>query len=108
MDNPWHGSGEAGAADEPDRPAIFFDGVSSRRRAAAIGFGDELEISESAAATARWTYADIRRADSPAGMLRLACISAPPLARLEIRDEKLARDIVARCPRLDEHRTSGW
>ncbi len=39
-------------------------------------------------------------------MLRLASTSAPPLARLEIRDAALAADVTARCMRLDEHQTS--
>ena len=38
--------------------------------------------------------------------LRLACTSAPSLARLEIRHTQLAAEIVARCARLDEHQTS--
>ena len=32
-------------------------------------------------------YADIRRADSPSGTLRVTCLTAPSLARLEIRDQ---------------------
>jgi Zn-dependent protease with chaperone function len=88
------------------RPTIFFDGVSSRRRQVALTLGDALDIAEEGAAPVRWAYADIRRADSPAGMLRLSCTAAPPLARLEIRDTALAADITARCTRLDEHRTS--
>nr|WP_249157198.1 M48 family metallopeptidase [Bradyrhizobium diazoefficiens] len=68
--------------------------------------GDALEIAEEGGAPVRWSYADIRRADSPPGILRLASITAPPLARLEIRDAALAADVTARCLRLDEHRTS--
>jgi Zn-dependent protease with chaperone function len=88
------------------KPTIFFDGVSSRRRQVRLTLGDALEISEEGAAPVRWSYADIRRADSPPGILRLACTAAPPLARLEIRDAVLAADVAARCLRLDEHRTS--
>jgi Zn-dependent protease with chaperone function len=64
--------------------------------------GDRLEIGTGGEQLARWSYVDIRRADSPAGLLRLSSTSAPPLARLEIRDEQLARELAARCPRLDE------
>jgi len=87
-------------------PAIFFDGVSSRRRQVTLALGDALEIAEEGVAPVRWAYADIRRADSPAGVLRLACTSAPSLARLEIRDAAVAVDVTARCTRLDEHQTS--
>ncbi|MBR0841673.1 M48 family metallopeptidase [Bradyrhizobium liaoningense] len=88
------------------KPTIFYDGVSSRRRQVTLALGDALEIAEEGGTPVRWTYADIRRADSPAGVLRLASTSAPPLARLEIRDAALAADVTARCMRLDEHQTS--
>ncbi|RXG89519.1 M48 family metallopeptidase [Bradyrhizobium zhanjiangense] len=88
------------------KPTIFFDGVSSRRRQVMLSLGDVLEIAEDGEAPVRWVYADIRRADSPDGVLRLASTSAPPLARLEIRDAALAADLTARCLRLDEHQTS--
>lgn len=91
---------------QPAKPTIFFDGVSSRRREVALALGDALEIVEEGGAPVRWAYADIRRADSPAGILRLACTSAPPLARLEIRDAALATEVMVRCGRLDEHQTS--
>lgn len=94
------------AAAEAAKPTIFFDGVSSRRRQVALTLGDALEIAEEGAAPVRWAYDDIRRADSPAGVLRLASISAPPLARLEIRDVALAAQVTARCTRLDEHQTT--
>lgn len=86
--------------------SIFFDGVSNRRRKVTLALSDQLEIAEGANGTVRWPYADIRRADSPAGLLRLSCTSAPPLARLELRDAQLASDVASRCPRLDEHQTS--
>ena len=88
------------------KPTVFFDGVSSRRRQVTLTLGDALDILEEGATPVRWAYADIRRADSPPGILRLACASAPPLARLEIRDALLASDVTARCMRLDEHQTS--
>ncbi|MEY9879746.1 M48 family metallopeptidase [Bradyrhizobium sp. USDA 329] len=88
------------------KPTIFFDGVSSRRRRVMLTLGDSLEIAEDGEAPVRWAYADIRRADGPAGVLRLACTSASPLARLEIRDAAVAADVTARCLHLDEHRTT--
>lgn len=94
------------ASAQSAKPTIFFDGVSSRRRQVRLTFGGALEIVEQDGAPVRWAYADIRRADGPPGILRLASTSAPPLARLEIRDAALAADVTARCMRLDEHQTS--
>jgi Zn-dependent protease with chaperone function len=88
------------------KPTIFFDGVSSRRRRVMLTLGDSLEIAEDGEAPVRWAYADIRRADGPAGVLRLACTSASPLARLEIRDAAVAADVTARCLHLDEHQAT--
>ena len=87
---------DAPAQPVPERSAIFFNGESSRRRVVTVTFSYALELRESLYSTVRWQYDDIRRADSPAGVLRLACTSAPPLARLEIRDAVLAADVTAR------------
>jgi Zn-dependent protease with chaperone function len=90
-----------------DNATVYFDGMSSRRRIVSLAFGDALEIREDGAAPVNWAYDDIRRADSPAGMLRVSCLSAPPLARLEIRDEALAAGLALRCARLGENRIGG-
>ncbi len=82
--------------------AIYFDGTSSRRRTVALVFGDRLGISEQTATLATWSYGDIRRADAPPGLLRVSCRGAPSLARLEVRSEGTAAQLVARCPNLDE------
>lgn len=84
-------------------PAIYFDGTSNRRRAVALVFAELLEIDAGDGAPARWAYADIRRADSPAGTLRVTCLTAPALARLEIRDAAIAAELTSRCTRLDEN-----
>ena len=68
-----------------------------------LRFADALEIEEDGGTVADWPYADIRRADSPSGLLRLTCRAAPALARLEIRDPALIAALVARCHRLDEN-----
>jgi Peptidase family M48 len=97
-------------ADEgtPLHPGIvYFDGASSRRRDVQLAFAGALEIRENGAVSARWAYGDIRQADSPAGMLRVSCLSAPPLARLEIRDDALAAELERRCLRLAENRLGG-
>src|SRR4051812_39901821 len=83
--------------------AVYFDGKSSQRRAVTLHLGDQLEIRDGDTALAAWAYGDIRRADGPTGMLRLGSLTAPALARLEIRDAALAADLVARCANLDEN-----
>lgn len=84
---------------------VYFDGLSNRRQTATLELQDQLEI-HGHASVASWPYADIRRADSPVGVLRLSCLSAPPLARLEIRDAVLAAQIESRCDRLDLQRVN--
>jgi hypothetical protein len=91
-------------APAPEKSAIFFNGESSRRRSVTVAFADAVELRESLNSTVLWQYDDIRRADSPSGVLRLNCLSAPALARLEIRDPALAAEVIAHCPRLDENR----
>src|SRR5581483_3082271 len=86
----------------PGSSAIYFDGTSSRRHAVTLVFDDELGISDERQLLAVWSYADIRRADSQPGTLRLTCLTAPSLARLQIRDPALAAQLIARCRRLDE------
>ncbi len=83
--------------------AVYFDGTSSRRRLVTLEFNDRLEIIEYEHTLAVWSYADIRRADSPSGTLRATCLTAPGLARLEIRDSAVAAELVARCTKLDEN-----
>jgi Zn-dependent protease with chaperone function len=84
--------------------AVYFDGMSSRRRNVTLAFERAFEIREDGAAPVSWAYDDIRQVDSPAGMLRVSCLSAPPLARVEIRDEALAAELASRCTRLGENR----
>jgi Zn-dependent protease with chaperone function len=91
-------SAPAGAA-----PAVYFDGLSSRRRLVTLAFADQLELNEAGAPAAAWHYADIRRVDGPSGMLRLTSLAGPALARLEIRDAAQAADLISRCARLDDN-----
>ena len=97
------GPENAPASQAPAGSAIYFDGTSSRRRAVALAFRDRLELQEPGQTAIEWPYDDIRRADSPAGMLRLSCLTAPALARLEIRDAAVAAELTSRCTRLDEN-----
>src|SRR5713226_1149433 len=97
---------EPGQASEPARPdgsAIYFDGMSNRRRLVTLAFEDQLELHEPSETITRWPYAEVRRVDSPAGTLRLTCLAAPALSRLEIRDAAAAAELAARCTRLDEN-----
>jgi Zn-dependent protease with chaperone function len=96
------GAENSAAASAPTNPAIYFDGLSSRRRAVSLVFGNALEINQDGHAVVAWSYDDIRRADSPAGSLRLSCLAAPPLARLETRDAALVAELNSRCARLDQ------
>jgi Zn-dependent protease with chaperone function len=82
-------------------PVLLFDGTSSRRHPVSVAVSDRLEIRKGYELIAAWPYPDIRRADGPAGVLRLACVSAPPLARLEVRDPDIAQRLIAHCPALD-------
>ena len=83
--------------------AIYFDGASSRRRLVTLEFNDRLEIREYEHTLAAWSYADVRLADSPSGTLRVTCLTAPELARLEIRDTAVAAELTSRCTLLDEN-----
>jgi len=86
-------------------PAVFFDGHSSRRRDVTLRFAQRLELVATGdagdAVLAAWPYAAIRRADGPAGALRLACLAAPALARLELRDPVAQSEIRRLCRALD-------
>jgi len=97
------GEGHASAPAGPTGSTIYFDGMSSRRHLVTPAFGDRLELHEPPETTITWAYADLRRADSPSGTLRLTCLTAPALARLEIRDAAIAAELVARCTQLDQN-----
>jgi Zn-dependent protease with chaperone function len=90
-------------ADTGAEPVAYFDGTSSRRHAATLVFADALEIIVDGEIRAKWPWAEIRRADSAPGTLRVSCQSAPVLARLEIRDPALAAELTLRAGNLDAH-----
>jgi predicted Zn-dependent protease len=81
-------------------PAVFFDGVTNDRRLVAIETRSALAILDDDTPLASWPYRDIRSVDSPAGLMRLCCVSAPPLARLELRDPDAQRAVADLCPGL--------
>ncbi|MGH6684278.1 MAG: M48 family metallopeptidase [Pseudolabrys sp.] len=86
--------------------AVYFDGRSNRKHYVALRFAAGVEIVEQGAVLAVWPYGDVRRADGPAGALRISCMTAPPLARLQVEDIALKEEIVARCTSLDAGRGS--
>jgi Zn-dependent protease with chaperone function len=88
---------------QPAGSAVYFDGKSSRRRLVTLAFRDRLELQEPPETVTRWSYDELRRVDSPPQTLRVTCLSAPALARLEIRDAAVAAELTARCTRLDEN-----
>src|SRR5437763_10658420 len=96
------GSGPPRTSAGTNGPSVYFDGHSSRRCAVTLVFGDRLEM-QSPETVTEWNYADIRRVDAPSGTLRLSCLTAPSLARLEVRDATLAAELVPRCAQLDNN-----
>jgi predicted Zn-dependent protease len=90
-------------APQPESPSIFYDGTSSRRHRVQLALSDRVEIIENGTTLATWPFADIRRADGAAGILRLSCLTAPSLARLEVRDAALAAALSFRCSHLNDN-----
>lgn len=86
--------------DRPEHSAVFYDGQSNRKRLVTPRLGAKLDIVEDGVTIASWPFGDIRRADGHK-RLRLGCVSAPPLARLEIEDEATAAALRQRCGALD-------
>ena len=84
-------------------PVVYFDGTSSRRHVVDLTFNNQLNVRQAGEIVAAWPYDDIRRADAPVGVLRASCKTAPPLARLEIRDDRLAAELLKRCLSFDQN-----
>ncbi len=103
MEGSPENSSQTGPAVPKPILSVFYDGQSSRRHQVQLALRDQLEIREGDAVVATWPFTDIRRADSASGLARLSCLTAPSLARLEIRDTTLAAAVVARCPLLDHN-----
>lgn len=87
-------------------PAIYYDGISSRRRQVDLQLGAQLDITELGIVLATWRYDDIRRVDGSRG-LRLTSVVAATQARLEIEDEAVQGLLTARCTALDQGRGGG-
>ncbi|CAD5259094.1 Metalloendopeptidase [Bosea sp. 62] len=87
-------------------PAIYYDGVSSRKRQVELRLDAQLDITEHDIVLATWRYDDIRRVDGSRS-LRLTSVAAATQARLEIEDEAVQRLLMARCTALDQGRGGG-
>jgi Zn-dependent protease with chaperone function len=84
--------------------AIFFDGVTSARRAVMLELGETaLQVREPAGeALAEWPYGALAAYAAPDGVLRLGRAKSPVLARLEIHDRDLAAAFTARAGRIKQ------
>src|SRR5436305_14267425 len=75
---------------------IFFDGVTSARRAVLVELardGVVVRNAEERDMLARWPYDELDHLAAPEGVLRLGRAGARSLARLEVRDPALAAAI---------------
>jgi Zn-dependent protease with chaperone function len=94
--------GTPAAADAPTHAhAVYFDGRSSRKRRVKLELADGIKIVEQGGTLETWPYDAVRRAGGPADILRLRCVTALPLARLEISDAPLKEQVTAHCRALD-------
>jgi Zn-dependent protease with chaperone function len=97
-----------------DGGVIYFDGRSNRKRKVTLRLAAGLEIVEDGAFVDTWPFDAIRRADGTQNSLRLSCVTALPLARLEITEPTLQQTVAARCMSLDAGRErqtwriAGW
>src|SRR5437868_11814272 len=85
-------------------PAVYFDGKTNRKRTVTLRIGGGVEIVEQDRIVDIWPYGEVRRADGPPNVLRLSCVAALPLARLEIADEAAKAAVVLHCAALDAAR----
>jgi len=91
----------------PAWPAIYFDGVTNRKHAVALKFdSDHLDIVENGTSVAAWPYDDLRGVNSGPAALRLKCVSALPLARLDVSDAATQAEIRGRTRFLEIDRGS--
>lgn len=87
--------------------AVFYDGVTAKRRTVALKVtASGLDIHEGGEWIASWPVGDIRQKDAPDGVLRVTRDGGPELARLDVTDTADQAAIRLHCLRLDasEHR----
>src|SRR6202453_5020645 len=89
------------------RPAIYFDGTSNRRHEVLLRCDQNLDIVEDGVVVASWPYDNLRIADGGQSTLRLKCVSAPPLGRLEVFDPAVQQELRTRSQFLVADRGGG-
>src|SRR5262245_8916015 len=102
------------AAPAPIGEAVYFNGRSNRKHRVTLRPAAALDIVEDGMVVDTWPFDAVRRADGPPELLRLSCLAALPLARLEIADPAMRQTLTARCTALDAGRErqtwriAGW
>jgi Zn-dependent protease with chaperone function len=89
----------AGAAISP--AAIYFDGRTNRKHHVTLRIAGAIEIVEQDSILDIWPFGEVRRADGPPDVLRIGCVAALPLARLEVSDDATKAAILAQCAAID-------
>lgn len=96
-----------------DTCAIYFDGLSARRRHVDVVLnGGGLELREAGQEIARWPLGTLRELEALKGELKLRSIAAPELAHIIISDPATVRAVRVFVPGLApdaiRHRTPAW
>ncbi|MCG7392435.1 M48 family metallopeptidase [Microvirga sp. ACRRW] len=87
--------------------AVFYDGVSARRRDVTLKVtASSLDIHEGGEWIASWPAGDVRQKDAPEGVLRITREGGPELARLDVANPADQAAIRLHCHRLNlpEHK----
>jgi Zn-dependent protease with chaperone function len=90
--------------------AIFFDGITSARRAVVVELASDgvvVRDAEDRDMLARWPYGELDQLAAPEGVLRLGRAGARTTARLEVRDVALALAIDAASVPVDRTKVPG-
>ena len=86
---------------DPAHQAVYFDGRTNRKRSVKLSLAGGVDIIEQDTIVDVWSFGDVRRVDGPPGVMRLSCVAALPLARLEITDPATQAAIALHCKALD-------
>jgi len=106
QDGTDHGTDQTSVAEAPapapaEPRAVYFDGKTNRKRTVTLQFAGGVEILEDGRIVDIWPFGEVRRADGPPNLMRLSCVTALPLARLEIADEATKAAVAEHCAALD-------
>ena len=89
------------------KSATYFDGLTNRRHTVTLVLCSNLDIYENGVGLTYWRYDDLRAVDGGRQMLRLKCVSAPSLARLEVADPTTQAEIRSRARFLNVENAAG-